>query len=243
VTVTVHVGSHGLVVKLEATPVGSPEAVKVTAVDVPLTSVAVMDEDGLVEPCSTDRVLGEGVERLKSNGAGGLTWNVMSAVVCESVPIVPVTVSVKSVGLVTVPVQERVAVCGVVPNVTLGAMLQVSPEGVEDEADRLMVPVSALSASIVIVCVIELPLFPVTVTGVSGEMLKSTTWNTMLVICTRAVLTESLASKRTDVSPTPVLVQVSVTVCGEDPKVTGLGLVQVTPFGKFGDALKLTVPV
>ena len=162
---------------------------------------------------------------------------------CESVPIVPVTVSVKSVGLLTVAVQERVAVCGVEPNVTLGAMLQVSPAGVEDDADRLIVPVSPLSASTVIVCVIGLPLLPVTVTGVSGEMVKSTTWKTMRVMCTRFVLTESLASKRTEVSPIPVLVQVRVTVWGEDPKVSGLGLEQVTPFGNCGEALKLMVPV
>jgi len=159
------------------------------------------------------------------------------------VPIVPVTVSVKSVALVTVAVQESVAVCGVEPNVTLGAMLQVSPAGVEADADRLMVPVSPLSASIVIVCVIGLPLFPLTVTGVSGEMAKSTTWKTMLVMCTRFVLTESLASKRTEVFPAPVLVQVRVKVWGEDPKVIGLGLEQATPFGNCGEALKLTVPV
>ena len=167
----------------------------------------------------------------------------MAAVVWVSVPIVPVTASVKSAGLLTVAVQERVAVCGVEPKLTLEAMLQVSPAGVEDDADRLMVPVSPLSASMLIVCVIGLPLFPLTVTGVSGEMVKSTTWKTMRVMCTRFVLTESLASKRTDVSPVPVLVQVRVTVWGEDPKVTGLGLEQVTPFGKLGDALKLTVPV
>ena len=160
-----------------------------------------------------------------------------------SVPIVPVTVSVKLVRLLTVAVQESVAVCGVEPKVRLGAMLQVSPDGEEAEADRLMVPVSPLSASMVIVCVIGLPLFPLTVTGVSGEIVKSTTWKTMLVMCTRFMLTESLASKRTDVSPVPVLVQVRVTVWGEDPKVSGLGLEQVTPFGNCGEALKLTVPV
>ena len=167
----------------------------------------------------------------------------MAPVVWVSVPIVPVTVSVKSVGLLTVAVQERVAVCGVEPKLTLGSILQVSPAGVEDDVDRLMVPVSPLNASMVIVCVIGLPLLPVTVTGVSGEMVKSTTWKTMLVMCTRLVLTESLASNRTEVSPVPVLVQVRVTVWGEVPKVTGLGLEQVTPFGKFGDALKSTVPV
>ncbi len=81
VTVTVQVGSHGLVVKAAVTPVGRLEAVKVTAVEVPLTRVAVSDADALVEPCSTVNVVGEGVERLKSNAAGGLTWKVIGPIV------------------------------------------------------------------------------------------------------------------------------------------------------------------
>jgi len=49
-TVTVHVGLHGLLVKVAVTPVGNPEAVKVTGVLVPLTSVASIEDDELVEP-------------------------------------------------------------------------------------------------------------------------------------------------------------------------------------------------
>ncbi len=100
----------------------------------------------------------------------------MSAEMCESVPIVPATVSVKSVAVATVAVQERVAVCGVAPKMTLGARLHVRPAGEEPEADRPMVPVRPFRESIVMVCVIGLPLVPVTVTGVPGEIAKSTMW-------------------------------------------------------------------
>ena len=107
---------------------------------------------------------------------------------------------------------------------------------------KLTTAVKPLTPVTVIVDVPALPALTVTVVGLA-VMVKSTTWKTMRVMCTRFVLTESLASKRTEVSPVPVLVHVRVTVWGEDPKVTGLGLEQVTLFGKLGDALKLTVPV
>ena len=49
-TVTVHVGVHGLFVKVAVTPVGSADVENVTAlVMVPIT-VAVIDEVGLVAP-------------------------------------------------------------------------------------------------------------------------------------------------------------------------------------------------
>lgn len=50
VTVTVHVGPHGLFVKLAVTPAGRPDAENMTGVDVPLTSVAVIDAEGLAPP-------------------------------------------------------------------------------------------------------------------------------------------------------------------------------------------------
>ena len=50
VTVTVQVGLHGLFVNVAVTPEGSPVAVKVTPVVVPLTSVAVIDDGELVWP-------------------------------------------------------------------------------------------------------------------------------------------------------------------------------------------------
>jgi hypothetical protein len=50
-TVTVHVGLHGLLVKVAVTPVGSAEVEKVTdCVRAPVFRVAVIDEVGLVEP-------------------------------------------------------------------------------------------------------------------------------------------------------------------------------------------------
>jgi len=73
-TVTVHVGLQGLFVNVAVTPVGRPDALNVTPVGVPLTKVASMDDDGLVEPWMTLRLLGEGVDSEKSN-AGAFTVN------------------------------------------------------------------------------------------------------------------------------------------------------------------------
>src|SRR5260370_3613259 len=73
-TVTIQVGLHGLFVKMAVTPVGRPDAEKVTAAVVPLTSVASIDDEELVVPCITVKVFGEGVERLKSK-AGAATVN------------------------------------------------------------------------------------------------------------------------------------------------------------------------
>src|SRR2546425_2839634 len=70
-TVAVQVGLQGLFVKVAVTPLGSPEAEKVTGPVAPETSVAVIDEEGLVEPWTTVRLPGDGVERLKSNAGGG----------------------------------------------------------------------------------------------------------------------------------------------------------------------------
>jgi hypothetical protein len=49
-TVTGQVGLHGLLVKIAVTPAGNPDAEKVTGAVVPLTRVAVIEEDELVEP-------------------------------------------------------------------------------------------------------------------------------------------------------------------------------------------------
>jgi len=49
-TVTVHVGLHGLLVNVAVTPVGRPDAENVTEAVVPLTRVATIDDDELVEP-------------------------------------------------------------------------------------------------------------------------------------------------------------------------------------------------
>lgn len=49
-TVTVHVGLHGLLVKIARTPLGSADVEKVTGVVAPLVSVAIIEEVELVEP-------------------------------------------------------------------------------------------------------------------------------------------------------------------------------------------------
>ena len=70
--VTEQSGLHGLLLKTAVTPLGSPEAVKVTSVEVPLTRATSIDEDGLVLPRTTVRLFGEGVDRPKSKTVGAV---------------------------------------------------------------------------------------------------------------------------------------------------------------------------
>ena len=129
----------------------------------------------------------------KSGTATAVTWNVMAAVECDSVPLVPVTVTVKSVSLVTVALQDRDAVFGEVPKITLEASVQVRPLGDDADADRSTVPVKPFRAVKVMVWVIVLPLLPLTVMGDEGWIVKSTTWKSMLdVVCVRDEMTVSV---------------------------------------------------
>jgi hypothetical protein len=73
-TVTVQVGLHGLFVNVAVTPVGRPDAENVTDAVVPLTIVASIDDEELVDPWTTLKLLGDGVDRLKSK-AGAATVN------------------------------------------------------------------------------------------------------------------------------------------------------------------------
>ena len=56
-------------VKVAVTPAGSPDAENVIADPVPLVRVAVMEDEELLLPCVTVRLLGDGVVRLKSKAA------------------------------------------------------------------------------------------------------------------------------------------------------------------------------
>ncbi len=85
--VIAHVGLHGLFVKVMLTPVGRPEAENVTVALVPLMNVVLIDDDGLVDPWTTAKLPGNGVERLKSK-AGGVTVE-ESFQVSPKPPIVP----------------------------------------------------------------------------------------------------------------------------------------------------------
>jgi hypothetical protein len=70
-TVTAHVGPHGLLVKNAVTPAGSVVELteKPTEDGEPATNVAVIVEASLVEPWTTVKLLGDGMERSKSNPA------------------------------------------------------------------------------------------------------------------------------------------------------------------------------
>ncbi len=101
-TVTVHVGLHGLFVKVAVTPVGRPEAENMTGVVDPLTSVASIDDDALDDPWTTVKLVGDGVETLKSNGGAatvrerdvvGLIPPPVAVIVTVTVPRVAVAVA------------------------------------------------------------------------------------------------------------------------------------------------------
>jgi hypothetical protein len=52
-------------VKAAVTPSGNVDVENVTDVVAPDVRVAVIEEDGLVEPAATDRMFGEGVDSVK----------------------------------------------------------------------------------------------------------------------------------------------------------------------------------
>jgi hypothetical protein len=97
--VTVQVGLHGLMVKVAVTPAGKPDAEKVAGAVVPLTRVTVIEDMELVEPWTTVKLPGDGVERLKSN-VGALTVNERDVVGLAPPPVaVIVTVIVPRVAV------------------------------------------------------------------------------------------------------------------------------------------------
>ena len=84
--------------------------------------------------------------------------------------------------LATVALQESVAVCGEVPNVTLAGRVHVRPAGVDADAARLTVPVRPLRAVTVMV---EVPDAPAKIeAGVTAPaaMVKSTTTNVIVPV-------------------------------------------------------------
>jgi hypothetical protein len=109
------------------------------------------------------------------------TVNVIAAVVWDSVPSVPVTVTVY---VAAVPdVQLRVEVCGEVPKVTLvGVRVHVSPVGVEAETVSATVPVRPLSAASEIVEVPEEPASIWAGETAPAVILKSTTLNVIAAV-------------------------------------------------------------
>ena len=124
-TVTVHVGLHGLLVKVAVTPVGRPDAENVTAAVDPLTRVASIDDEELVEPWTTVRLPGEGVKRLKSKGGAftvndrevvGLIPPPVAVIVTVTVPRVAVAVAENETVTVQVGLQGLLVKAAVTPD-------------------------------------------------------------------------------------------------------------------------------
>lgn len=86
------------------TPSGSPDAEKVTGCVVPLTKVAAIEDSELVEPWTTVKLLGEGVERLKSKAVAATVNE--RGVVRLTPPPVPMIVTV-TVPRLAVAVAEK----------------------------------------------------------------------------------------------------------------------------------------
>ena len=101
--VTVQVGLHGLYVNVAVTPEGRADAEKVIGAVEPLTSVATIEDVELVEPWTTVKLLGEGVDSEKSNLATTVSDNVRAWV---APPPVAVTVTMVVPGI-TVEVAEN----------------------------------------------------------------------------------------------------------------------------------------
>ena len=77
--------------------------------------------------------------------------------------------------LATVALQDNVAVCGEVPNVTLAGSVQVKPVGVDAETARFTVPVKPLTAVTVMVEVPDAPARIWAGDTVPAAIVKSTT--------------------------------------------------------------------
>jgi hypothetical protein len=123
---------------------------------------------------------------------GAVKWKLIAPVSWDSVPLVPVTVTVKSVTTVTVAVHESVAVCGEEPNVTLDGRVQVIPAGVEADTDRFTVPLKPFRPVMAMVEVPDSPELMLEGLTAPAAMLKSVTWKRIDDVS--CVMAELLAS-------------------------------------------------
>lgn len=139
------------------TPLGRPEADKLTLLLKPLSGFTVMVLDPL-DPCVMVRLLGD-AESVKFGGGFTVTESVVEL---DRLPDVPVMVTA-AVPIVAVLVAVSVSVLVVV--VLVGLKDAVAPAGKPD-ADKLTVPLKPLSALMVMVL---LPLLPCTTVKLLGE--------------------------------------------------------------------------
>ncbi len=169
-TVIVQVGLQGLFVKVAVTPVGRPEAEKVTGVIAPRTRVAVIEEIGLVLPWATVRLPGEGEERLKSKpGAETVSDSVVEWLAPPPLALI-VTVLVPSVALAVaekVTVTVQVGLHGLLVNVAVTPVGSAEVEKVTGVVEPLTSITRIEDDGLV------LPWTTVKVTGIGGGRLKS----------------------------------------------------------------------
>jgi len=129
-TVTEQVGLQGLLVNVAVTPLGRPDALNVTAVVVPLTRVATIDDDELVEPWTTVKLLGDGVDRLKSKAEGAATVSDRGTVWVAPPPVALIVTAL--VPRVAVAVAEKETVTVQVGLHGLLVKVAVTPLGRDD---------------------------------------------------------------------------------------------------------------
>jgi hypothetical protein len=148
VNVTTLVPVVGLVPNAAVTPLGNPDAARVTLPVKPLTSVTVMVSVPLA-PRAIDRAAAEGLS-VKLGGAVTVSVMVVVAVALPDVPVMVIGYVPAMVVEATANVTTLVVVAGLVPNVA------VTPLGKPDAA-RVTLPVNGLISVTVMVSV---PLAP-----------------------------------------------------------------------------------
>ena len=221
----------GLVPKLAVTPLGNPDAARVTLLVNPLAPVTVMVSEA-VFPCITESA---GIAAASVKLGAALT---LSAIVVEALrlPEVPVIVTVTVPAVAELP---AVSVNTLDPDVGLVPKLAVTPLG-RPVATRDTLPVKPLAPETVIVSVALLPC----VTDKAGAMGASVKLGAALTV--RLIVVEALK-----VPDVPLIVTVTVPVIAVLPAVNVIpldpvvGLVAkfaVTPLGK-PVAPKVTPPV
>jgi hypothetical protein len=158
VSVSVLVAVAGLGLKDAVTPLGRPEADKLTLLLKPFCGVTVIVLV-LLAPCMKLRLVGD-AERAKFGG--GAIMVRLSVVACVKVPEVPVIVT-ETVPVVAVPVADNVSALVVV--VLVGLKAAVTPLG-SPEADRVTRLLKPLCGVTLIVVV---PVVPCVTVRVPGE--------------------------------------------------------------------------
>jgi hypothetical protein len=214
------------------TPLGRPEAVKLTLLANPLAAATVMVVTA-VPPGVIVKVLGE-AESVKLGGGVTVTLTVVVAVIAPEVPVTVTTV----VPAAAEPLAVRVKMLVVV--VLVGLKDAVTPAG-RFEAARLTLPVNPpmSTTAIVLVCPAR-PGLRTTLPGVAVSVKVAVGTTVRLIVVVSVVLPE-----------VPVMVTVAVPRVAEPLAVSVKVLVvvvlvglkdAVTPVGR-PEAIRLTVPV